>query len=474
MAVVDHAAVKQTVDEVWGSSIVPSLSELIRVPALSPAFDEDWANSGHLDAAVAHVRDWIAARDIEGAELEVVRLPGRTPLLLVDVPADGGAADETVLLYGHLDKQPPVGGWSEGLGPWTPVVRDGRLYGRGSADDGYAGYAAITAIEAVRANGGAHSRCVVLLETGEESGSPDLPAYLEHLADKLGAVSLVVCLDSGGGDYERLWLTTSLRGMAGLDIKVQVLDAGQHSGIVSGIVPSTFRILRRLLDRVEDSATGEILLPELNAEIPANRAAETRAAVEAVPGMVRAAAALSEGVRPVTDDEVELALNSTWRPTLSVIGADGLPLPADAGNVLRPHTTLSLSFRLPPTADAVAAQHAVEKALTTDVPYGAKVTIENAEAGPGWNAPDTAPWLGAALDAVSDDVFGNGWRTMGLGGSIPFMGLLHSVYPDAQFVVTGALGPDSNAHVPDESLQLEYAAKVTTAVAVILDAHARK
>ena len=466
---------KQTVDKAWNSSVLPSLSRLVEVPALSPAFDSGWADSGHLDAAIAHVRDWIAERDIEGAELEVVRLPGRTPLLLVDIPATGDASgDDTALLYGHLDKQPPVGGWSEGLGPWTPVVRDGRLYGRGSADDGYSGYAAITAIEAVRANGGSHARCVVLLETGEESGSPDLPAYLEHLSDRLGAVSLVVCLDSGGGDYERLWLTTSLRGMAGLDITVQVLDQGQHSGIVSGIVPSTFRVLRQLLDRLEDAGTGEILLPELNTEIPANRVAETRAAVEAVPGMVRGAAALSDGVRPVTDDEVELALNSTWRPTLSVIGADGLPLPADAGNVLRPFTTLSLSFRLPPTADPETAQRAVEKVLTTDVPYGAKVTITNSESGPGWNAPDTAPWLRSALDAVSTDVFGSGWRTMGLGGSIPFMGLLHSVYPDAQFVVTGALGPDSNAHVPDESLHLEFAANVTTAVSYVLDAHARR
>ncbi|WP_432757872.1 M20/M25/M40 family metallo-hydrolase [Saccharopolyspora erythraea] len=475
MAPVDHAAVKRTVEDTWDASVVPSLSELVRVPALSPAFDAGWAASGHLDAAVAHVREWIAARGIPGAKLDVVRLPGRTPLLLVDIPATGGGSDdETALLYGHLDKQPPVGGWSEGLGPWTPVVRDGRLYGRGSADDGYAGYAAITAIEAVRAHSGAHARCVVLLETGEESGSPDLPAYLEHLSDRLGRVSLVVCLDSGGGDYERLWLTTSLRGMAGMDVRVQVLDQGQHSGIVSGIVPSSFRVLRLLLDRLEDPATGEVLVPELNAEIPPNRVAETKAAVEAVPGMVRGSVLLSEGVQPVTDDEVELALNSTWRPTLSVIGADGLPLPADAGNVLRPFTTLSLSFRLPPTVDADAALRAVEQRLTTDVPYGARVTIEHSEAGPGWNAPDTAPWLRAALDDASADVFGSGWRTMGLGGSIPFMGLLHSVYPDAQFVVTGALGPDSNAHVPDESLNLGFAAKVTTAVSYVLDAHARR
>ena len=471
---VDRAAVRKTVEQAWEDTVLPSLSDLVTIPAVSQSFDQDWAAHGHLDAAIAHVHDWVTARDIEDAHVEVVRLPERSPLLLVDIPATGGRAEDTVLLYGHLDKQPPVGGWSEGLGPWTPVVRDGRLYGRGSVDDGYAGYAAITAIEAVRAHGGAHSRCVVLLETGEESGSPDLPAYLTHLAGRLGTVSLVVCLDSGAGDYDRLWLTNSLRGNVKLDVTVRVLDSGQHSGTSSGIVASSFRIIRRLLDRVEDAGTGEILLSELNVDIPANRVEEVRAAVEAVPGLVRDSVPLPDGVRHVAEDETELALNNTWRPTLSVIGASGMPEPEDAGNVLRPFTTLALSLRTPPTADPEAVLEALRRTLTSDVPYGAQVTVSNEEAGLGWNAPDVAPWLRSALDTASDDIFGNGWRAMGLGGSIPFLGLLHNAYPDAQFVVTGALGPGSNAHDPDESQHLAYAAKVTSAIAYVVDAHARR
>ncbi|MEY8042774.1 M20/M25/M40 family metallo-hydrolase [Saccharopolyspora cebuensis] len=473
MAGVDRSALTATVRGTWHDSVLPSLSDLVRIPAVSPAFDADWADTGHLDAAVEHVRSWIADRELPGVEIEVVRLPGRTPLLLVDVPATG-ESDDTVLLYGHLDKQPPVGGWSEGLDPWTPVVRDGRLYGRGSVDDGYAGYAAVTALEAARAHGGEHARCVVLLETGEESGSPDLPAYLDHLADRLGAVSLVVCLDSGAGDYERMWLTTSLRGLVQLEVTAHVLDSGQHSGTAGGIVPSSFRVLRRLLDRIEDSRTGEILLPELHGPIPEERVEEARAAIEAVPGLVRRSVPLPEGLRPEADDEVELALNNTWRPSLAVIGAAGLPDPAEAGNVLRPSTTLMLGFRLPPTADADAALAAVREVLSTDVPHGARITFGHQEAGPGWNAPAPAPWLSDALDSASADVFGAGWRTMGLGGSIPFMGLLHAKYPEAQFVVTGALGPDSNAHVPDESLHLDFAARITASVACVLDAHARR
>ncbi|MGQ0838432.1 M20/M25/M40 family metallo-hydrolase [Actinokineospora sp.] len=472
--VVDTTAAQQTVRRLWETEILPSLQDFIAIPALSPHFDADWAANGHLDAAVEHLRAWITARAIDGARVDVVRLPERTPLLVVDVPATEGVTDTgTVLLYGHLDKQPPVGGWSEGLGPWQPVLRDGRLYGRGSADDGYAGYAATAAIEAVRASGGAHGRCVVLLETGEESGSPDLPAYLDHLRDQLGRVSLVVCLDSGGNDYERMWLTTSLRGLASVDVTVRVLRAGQHSGLASGIVPSSFRVLRALLDRIEDSATGEILLSEMYVDIPADRTAEARATVDAAPGLVRGAFPLIDSTAPVSDNEVELVLNGSWRPTLSVIGAAGLPEPVDAGNVLRPFTTLTLSFRLPPTADSSAALEAVCKALTVDVPYGATVELARSEYADGWNAPALAPWLRTALDTMSGEVFGNPWRAIGLGGSIPFMGMLAEQYPQAQFVITGALGADSNAHVPDEWLHVAQATRVTEAVAHILDAHAR-
>lgn len=469
----EQNSVRETVRGLWANDVLPSLSGLVEIPALSPGFDSDWQRSGHLDAAIDHVRGWLAAREIPGASIDVVRLEGRSPVLLLDVPATPGAEDRgTVLMYGHLDKQPPVGGWSEGLGPWTPVLRDGRLYGRGSADDGYAGYAATTALEAVRAGGGAHARAVVLLETGEESGSPDLPAYLEHLSQRLGRVTFVVCLDSGGNDYERLWLTTSLRGLASVDVTVRVLDSGQHSGLASGIVPSSFRVLRSLLDRVEDARTGEILLPEMHVPVPEDRLAEVRDVGAHLP-RGDTLFPMADGMRPVSEDGVELVLNNWWRPTLSVIGASGFPEPLDAGNVLRPSTTLTLSFRLPPTADSSAALAALEKVLTTDVPYGAHVSLDRTEAADGWNAPSLAPWLRSTLDAVSDSVFGAPWRASGLGGSIPFMGLLARQYPDAQFVITGALGADSNAHVPDEWLHLDHAQRVTEAVAHILQAHAQ-
>lgn len=470
----DTVQLRATVDRTWDSDILPSLSELVRIPAVSVLFDTNWAANGHLDAAAEHLRSWLATRDLPGATVEILRLPDRTPVVLMDVPATAPTDDTTVLLYGHLDKQPPVGGWSEGLGPWTPVIRGDRLYGRGAADDGYSGYAATAAIEAVRAAGGGHARCLVLLETSEESGSPDLDAYLEAYRDRLGDISLVVCLDSGGQDYERLWLTTSLRAMCTVTVTVTVLESGQHSGTASGIVPSSFRIFRQLLDRIEDANTGELLLPELNGEIPADRANEMKALASMAPGAAATMFPLVKGMSAASDDDFELMANNAWRPTLSIIGGAGLPLPQDAGNVLRPFTTLTLSFRLPPLVDPAVALAAVERVLTTDVPYGAKVTLSRQEAGPGWNAPSTAPWLHEALDVVSTTVFdGSQSLTLGLGGSIPFMGTLGVAYPEAQFVVTGALSTDSNPHVPDEWLHIPHAKRVTESVALLLDAHAR-
>jgi acetylornithine deacetylase/succinyl-diaminopimelate desuccinylase-like protein len=459
----------------WDAEIVPALHDYIAIPNVSVAFDADWAAHGHMDAAVALVRDWCAARPIEGARVEVHRLPGRTPVVLVEVPpAGGGRADDTVVLYGHLDKQPEMTGWRAGLGPWTPVLEGDRLYGRGGADDGYAAFASLAAIEAVRAAGGAHTRCVVLIEASEESGSPDLPAYVEHLADRLGTPSLVVCLDSGCADYDHLWVTTSLRGLVGLTVTVELLAAGVHSGVGSGVVASSFRVLRRLLERIEDSATGELLLPALHTEIPADRLEEVRATAATLPRPVADELPRLAGVRPTTDDPVEQLLRQTWRPALSVVGASGLPPVERAGNVLRPSTGLKLSVRLPPTVDALAARDALVTALTADPPDGAHLTVHATEAAGGWNAPAFAPWLRDGLDRASQAVFGRPARMMGEGGSIPFMGMLGARFPDAQFVITGVLGPDANAHGPDEYLHLPTGRRVTAALAALLDAHATR
>ncbi|MGH9187697.1 MAG: M20/M25/M40 family metallo-hydrolase [Acidimicrobiales bacterium] len=461
------------IDQAW-DDVLGVLTDYIRIPAVSPMFSPTWAALGHIDRAVDLLRDWAESCPIDGMTVEVVRLPGRTPVILCEVPPAGDGADEPpVLLYGHLDKQPEMTGWRDGLGPWEPVFEDDRLYGRGGADDGYAIFCALSAIQAVRIGGGSHARCVVLIEASEESGSPDMPAYVDALADRLGQPGLVVTLDSGTGDYERLWVTTSLRGLVGVDLTVEILTEGVHSGKAGGIVPSSFRLLRLLLSRVEDESTGEILLPDLHADIPADRAAQMKIAGSLLGDLVSGEFPFVDGAVPMSpDDPVAQLLDRAWRPTLEVVGIDGSPPTGNAGNVLRPFTRAKLSFRLPPTVDPDRAAAAVRAALTHDPPSGAVVTAQVTDQGPGFSAPPTAPWLEAVLDEASGAAFGQPAAFLGEGGSIPFMGMLGARFPEAQFVVTGELGPHSNAHGPNEFLHLPTVRRLTEVVARVLDAHA--
>jgi acetylornithine deacetylase/succinyl-diaminopimelate desuccinylase-like protein len=464
----DSARTRTLVQEAWDGDIVPALTEYIRIPAKSPMFDTKWAEHGHIDRAVTLITDWARKRKIEGLTIEVVRLPGRTPVILMEVPGKGG---ETVLLYGHCDKQPEMVGWAPDGGPWTPVRRGDRLFGRGAGDDGYASFAALTAIETLQSQGIPHARCVVLIEASEESGSPDLPAYVEKLADRLRP-DLVVCLDSGCGDYNHLWATTSLRGILSGTLTVEVLSEGVHSGAASGIVPSSFRILRQVLDRLEDARTGKVLVPECHVEIPPVRLAEVRAVAAVLGAEIEHAFPFLPGMRAVTQDPVEALLNNTWRPALAVTGVDGIPALADAGNVLRPKTSVKLSLRLPPTADADLVSRRVKEVLEADPPYGARVTYASGERpGTGWNAPVMADWLRDSVGRASTAQFGAPAMFDGLGGSIPFMAMLGERFPRAQFLVTGVMGPGSNAHGPNEFIDLPTGVKVTACVAQVIADH---
>jgi acetylornithine deacetylase/succinyl-diaminopimelate desuccinylase-like protein len=467
----DHVSAQKSIGRAWDESIVPQLMDYIRIPNKSPTFDPDWDAHGHMEAAVQLMRRWAEAHALPGMTVEVLRLPGRTPVLMIDVP---GSVDDCVLMYGHLDKQPEFTGWSDGLEPWTPVLRDGKLYGRGGADDGYALFASLTALATLREQGIPHARAVILIEASEESGSPDLPAHIEALGGRIGSPTLVVCLDAECGNYEQLWATTSLRGNLIASLQVEVLTEGVHSGTASGVVPSSFRVLRELLARAEDAPSGAILIEELNVAIPPDRRAQARAAADVLGTSVYEKFPMPPGMRPVSNDPYELLLNNTWRPTLSVTGADGLPPSRTAGNVLRPSTTLKLSFRLPPTMDAKKAAEAVRSTFDRDPPYGARVTVKIESAMAGWNAPAVAPWLEASMQRASREFFGRDAMYMGTGGSIPFMGMLGERFPGTQFLITGLLGPKSNAHGPNEFLHVETGKRLTACVARVLADHARR
>ena len=455
----------------WDDSIIPELENYIRIPNKSPNFDPDWEKHGYMDEAVELMVKWCKQQTIKGMQVSVKKLEGRTPLIYIEIPAFNSTSNETILLYGHLDKQPEFDGWDDDLSPWVPKIKDGKLYGRGGADDGYALYGSLTAILALQEHGGSHARCVVIIEACEESGSFDLPFYLDLIEENLGTPSLVVCLDAECGNYDQLWCTTSLRGNLIGTLRVDVLTEGVHSGAASGIVASSFRVIRELLDRVENSETGDILVEELKCEVPQQRLDQAKKASTVVGDGVHEKLPFSGTMLPVSDDNLELVLNNTWRPTLSVTGAEGLPDRLNAGNVLRPFTEIKISFRLPPLVEGHIAAAKVKEVFETNVPYGAtsKFTVMSKETG--WSAPETAPWLETAMQEASIEYFNADSMYMGTGGTIPFMNMLGTKYAGVQFLVTGLLGPKSNAHGPNEFLHIATGKKLTACVAHVLQRH---
>lgn len=462
-----HSEIASTyIDKFWDDHITPTLVEYIKIPCLSIDFDPDWSDHEYMTQVHQLAVNWLRQQVHPDWIIHDQTLPDKTPLILVEIPGD---SEDTVLMYGHLDKQPEMEGWNDGYGPWKPVIHDGKLYGRGGADDGYALFASIAAIKALKRQQRPHSRIVILIEFSEESGSPHLPEYLDLYQAIIGEPDLVIALDSGTGDYERLWSTTSLRGMLSCNVTVSVLHEATHSGIASGIVPSSMRIMRQLLSRLEDEKTAEIRIPELNAEIPAQRKQQAVDAAALIGPNALDSFNCVKTLEVVNNDATELLLNNTWRPTLCVVGQDGMPATIDAGNVLRAYTRFKLSFRLPPNVDFNKVQPIIEKMLTERPPYGALISVEFDQGGNGWNAPELAEWLENANAEASSQFFGNDAAYVGLGASIPFMSLLGENFPKAQFLITGVLGPKSNAHGPNEFLHLAYAKKLTACVAYVLD-----
>ncbi len=389
-------------------------------------------------------------------------------MLFCEIP---GTGDDTVLLvrpHGQAAGIYRLGDRPLSLGP---VLRDGKLYGRGGADDGYAVFLSLTAIRLLQEQRVPHARCVVLIEACEESGSYDLPHYVDQLADRIGTPSLVVCLDAECGNFDQLWCTTSLRGNLVGTLTIEGLTEGVHSGAGTGIAPSVFRIARTLLARVESDVTGDLLLDELQAPIPSARIAQARAAASVLGDQIAGKLPFMPGARALSDAPVELVLNNTWRPTLAITGAAGLPALENAGNVLLPKLDLKLSFRLPPTTDGARAAAAVKSRLEANPPYGVRVEFDVDSSLAGWDAPPVAPWLETAMRDASKATFGRDAMYLGTGGSIPFIGMLGERFPETQFLVTGVLGPHSNAHGPNEFLHLACAEKLTVCVARVLEAH---
>ena len=458
--------VARFVNQFWGNAVLPAFAEFVRIPSKSPLFDAQWEKHGHLEAAAHFMAEWAQAQNVRGLRVQILKTPRRTPLLYLEIP---GTSPQTTLFYGHLDKMPEAEGWHKGFGPWKPVIKNSRIYGRGTADDGYALFALITAIKCLQEEQLDHPRCVALFETCEETDSCDLPYYLKRLRPRLGKVDLVICLDTAAHDYRNLWCTTSLRGIIEGTLKVRLLKDPVHSGAIGGIIASTFRVIRRVLSRIEDAHTGKILLASCYAKIPLEYKKQAHS-IAAILGkrVYTDFPLLGKLVQPITQRTDELLLNRSWRPTLSIIGAEGLPRIQDAGSVLRPMTALQLSLRIPPGCNPDKIAKELKQTLEHNPPYGATIHFTPSVSVAGWTAPKMAPWLKHVIDGAAQEFFSSPPLYIGEGGSIGVIPMLHQAFPKAQFILTGACGPQSNEHGPNESLYLPMAKKITACIAYIL------
>jgi acetylornithine deacetylase/succinyl-diaminopimelate desuccinylase-like protein len=453
----------------WETDIIPTLCDYIRIPNQSPNFDPDWERHGHMAEAMALLVRWAKAQPIAGMRVEHLTQAGRTPCLFIDIPATD-SAQETTLFYGHMDKQPPMTGWDTNKGPWTPVIENNRLYGRGGADDGYALFAALSAISHLDAQGWVRGRCCILIEASEESHSVDLPYYLARLSSAIGTPDRLICLDSGAGNYDQLWTTTSLRGVLDGELKIKTLESGLHSGISGGIVPTCLTILQQLLSRLVDTNTDQVTHPDFQVEIP-QAVCEAATATSALVGAgLIDGLQLAEKTRPISEDIATCLLNRSWRPALSVVGQAGIPPLETGGNVTLPSLAVKLSLRLPPTLDPQHAQNRLQEILEADPPFQATVRYTPFSQAPGWHAPAFPAPLARAIEQSSLCYFNKSAGAIGEGGSIPFIPDLAAQFPHTPCWVTGVLGPKSNAHGPNEFLDIPYVCRLTACLSYVLAA----
>lgn len=446
-------------EEIWESSILPSLSDFIGIKALSPLFEPNWAEIGELDATIELFCEWLEDQGIEGMSHEKHRIGELSPVLIVTIEGTGPGE---VIFYSHLDKQPSKPElWSEGLHPLKAVRRDPWLYGRGSVDDGYGGYLCATSVRLLQEAGAPHPRCTMIIETCEESGSFDLPPYLEGLTERLGNPDMVVVLDSGGPDYDHIWMTEALRGLVSGTLSVRVSHEGIHSGNSGGSIPSSFRIQRILLDRVEDSSSGKVTIPEMHVEIPEVVRENAITLRNIVGDSIWEQFPTVDTLRQASETTEDMIVAMNWEPTLSIIGADGIPSVQDAGNVLRTNTDLKLSFRIPPGVDSEYAIARAKEILEEDPPYGAEVTFTPDSCADGFHAPPLDGPISEAITEASMELTGLPPLATWTGGTIPFMAMMQAKYPEAMFLCTGTSGPGNNAHGPDEKLHIPSSKRLT-------------
>lgn len=459
----DKKSFEKYIEKMFTYNILPNLMDFIRIPNLSPAYDYNWKTNGLLLKAANLIISYAKSLNIKNAEINLIQDKGYTPLIFIDIPSSRENDNRTVLFYAHFDKQPYGTGWDEDKEPTKPVIINGRLYGRGSADDGYASFSILTAIKACQEHNCPMPRICIIFEGAEESTDEDLTYYFDKLLPIIGEnVIAFIPLDSGCSDYERLWITNSLRGVVDFDIKITSLDNDCHFGPeASGRVAENLFLLRKALDGVVDTTTGEILIDEFFVkEIPTSIEKEMDKEIEIVGDKFFDDIPLYDGVKPLKSDVKEAMINNRWKPSISILGVDNCPKIEDNGFGVSKSINVRLSMRLPPGINGNNAMNALKKVINNNSYFSAKFEFGYMSLAEGWCLSDISERTKNVLNKASLEYFGKEIVFKGAGGSIPFITYFQTKYPKADVICTGILGADSFEHGPNENLNIEACKKM--------------
>jgi len=468
MEKIQYDRLKDQVETNLRTLAIPWLKRFIDIPNLSRNFDPEWETNGLLEQACNLCLEYAQEIGVQGYEARLYKDPGTTPLIFGSIAATKPEGHKNMMMYGHIDKQPHLtDGWREGLHPFKHVEENGLLYGRGSVDDGYNWFTVLALVKALQQLGIPHDRFILFYECDEESSSKDIPYYLNKFKDTIQVPDVMFCLDATSISRDIFSVSTTLRGCLNFDLKVRVLEKSMHSGVGSGIVPSSFRIARQLLDRIECPKSGKII-DDLQVEIPGDKLEQAVKAAKIQGTGVYDKFCFCKGVQPVSQDVQELYLNNIWRAQLEITGQSGIPLLQHSGNVLREETVLRCSLRLPPTLSGEEAFKTVHALLTQDVPYNAQVEVTSQGAGNGWSANQIPERVVEILDRHNQEIFGNPTLMYGCGGSIPFIKTIQDLLPSTLLFVSGVVLPDSNMHGPNEKIDLEYLTKFAKSLTCFL------
>ena len=459
----DKKSFEKYIEKMFTYNMIPNLMNFIRIPNLSPAYDYEWNTNGLLLKAANLIIAYAKSLEIKNAQINLIQDKGYSPLIFIEIPASRPNDNRTVLLYAHFDKQPHGTGWDDDKGPTKPVIQNGRLYGRGSADDGYASFSMLTAIKACQEHNCPLPRICLIFEGAEESTDEHLTYYFNKLLPIIGEnVIAFIPLDSGCADYDRLWITNSLRGVCDYEINIQTLDNNISFGPeASGRIAENLFILRKAIDAVMDTSTGDVKIEEFYVkDIPEEIQEEMDKEIEIVGEQFFKEIPLYEGVKPLKTDIKEAMINNRWKPTCSILGIDNCPKIEDNGFGVKKSITVKMSMRLPPGIDSHAALEALKKVVKENIYFDAKVKFLSAEVADGWKLTNFSEKTKNVLNKASKEYFGNELVFKGMGGSIPFITYFQTKYPNADVICTGILGADCFEHGPNENLHLEACKKM--------------